>query len=51
MAVATGGYDLAELEAAGPWLAWPALPEPDEFVRALGLLPSPDQDTPRAASQ
>jgi phosphoglycolate phosphatase-like HAD superfamily hydrolase len=35
--VATGGYSVEELRSRGAWLAWPCLPEPEEFERALGL--------------
>jgi phosphoglycolate phosphatase-like HAD superfamily hydrolase len=38
--VATGGYSLEELRSCGPWQAWPSLPEPPDFERALGLLPA-----------
>lgn len=37
VAVATGGYSLAELQACDPWLALEALPAPDEFAERLGL--------------
>lgn len=37
IAVATGGYSVEDLQACRPWLCWPALPEPDEFERVLGL--------------
>jgi hypothetical protein len=33
--VATGGYDVAELERHEPWLVLPQLPPPDEFLRLV----------------
>ena len=35
LAVATGGYDVAELERHEPWLVLPQLPPPDEFLRLV----------------
>jgi phosphoglycolate phosphatase-like HAD superfamily hydrolase len=37
VAVATGGYGLAELQACAPWRLWERVPEPEEFERTLGL--------------
>lgn len=37
IAVATGSYSLAELEATDPWAALERLPEPAAFRRLLGL--------------
>jgi phosphoglycolate phosphatase len=37
VAVASGPYALDELEACGPWLALEGLPEPERFLRLLGL--------------
>ena len=37
VAVASGGYDLQTLETYEPWWALACLPEPDEFLRKLGL--------------
>jgi phosphoglycolate phosphatase len=37
VAVATGGYALAELEACEPWVAVERLPEPGAFRRLVGL--------------
>jgi phosphoglycolate phosphatase-like HAD superfamily hydrolase len=39
IAVATGGYSLAELESHRPWRVFAELPRPDEFVR---LIAGPD---------
>lgn len=35
LAVATGGYDVAELERHEPWRVLPQLPPPDEFLRLV----------------
>jgi phosphoglycolate phosphatase-like HAD superfamily hydrolase len=37
VAVATGGYGLAELQACEPWRLWERVPAPAEFERTLGL--------------
>jgi phosphoglycolate phosphatase len=37
VAVASGTYDLEELERSNPWLALEALPEPARFIELLGL--------------
>jgi len=36
IAVATGGYELAELEAHQPWRVLSQLPEPEAFIRLIG---------------
>jgi phosphoglycolate phosphatase len=36
IAVATGGYELTELEEHRPWRAVPQLPEPEAFLRLIG---------------
>ena len=38
VAVATGGYELAELEDLEPWWAVGELPAPEEFAERLGLV-------------
>ena len=35
VAVATGGYSVAELEPHGPWRLYPELPPPDDFLRLI----------------
>ncbi len=37
IAVATGGYTIAELEAHHPWRTLPALPAPDQFAALIGV--------------
>jgi len=41
MAVATGGYSLAELESHNPWRAFAELPPADEFVRLIADASAP----------
>ena len=38
IAVATGGYSIAELTAHHPWRVFEELPPPDEFLDLIGLL-------------
>jgi len=40
IAVATGGYSMEELEAHQPWRVFSELPQPDEFMRLIGRIPS-----------
>jgi phosphoglycolate phosphatase-like HAD superfamily hydrolase len=39
VAVATGGYDVEELEAHHPWRLYSELPAPDEFLRLIESAP------------
>jgi phosphoglycolate phosphatase-like HAD superfamily hydrolase len=37
IAVATGGYSIEELQEHGPWLAVRELPDPEQFLRLIGV--------------
>ena len=47
IAVATGGYSLAELQAHGAWRVLEQLPPPNEFLAMIGVgNPEPDARMP-----
>jgi phosphoglycolate phosphatase len=46
IAVATGGYSLAELDEHTPWRSLAQLPAPDAFLELIGRAPAPASSNP-----